>query len=128
MSGDNFHFDITGAPLDKSLDIAFTEHNAIGWAEMDGEQSAKRLVLFWSDSGVTNHNVQFQRFPSPIRSVEEIEPIIKGWLKDADYGREPDHDGDNGKGWRVYNESWTHVAGMWQAFVAIEPCWIWYGK
>lgn len=50
------------------------------------------------------------------------------WLTtSADYGNEPDHDGDNGKGWRVYNENWGRV-GSFYGFVAIKPAWAMYGK
>jgi hypothetical protein len=27
---------------------------------------------------------------------------VTAWLEEVDYGEEPDHDGANGKGWRVY--------------------------
>lgn len=137
VSGDNFHFDITGAPLDKSLGIAFGEWNtAVGWAEVDcGEravgregiwganQSARRLILFWhkDESGL------MIPFPAPL-DVAAVKPFIEAWLKAADYGPQPDQDGSNGKGWRVYNETWTHVADSHYAFVAIEPVWIMYGK
>lgn len=46
----------------------------------------------------------------------------------ADYGRQPDHDGDNEKGWRLYNETWGMVGGDHSAFAAVEPAWAMYGK
>jgi hypothetical protein len=50
------------------------------------------------------------------------------WLAEVDYGNEPDHDGDNGKGWTVYNEAWGHVDGHYSAIIAIAPTWAMYGK
>jgi len=133
VSGDNFSFDITGASLRTCLEIAFSSHSkAVGWAEIPrsenlpsgtGVRHTPRLVLFWTKPEIP----QFQAFLTPM-TVEQVEPIVRAWLAEQSYGREPDHDGDNGRGWRVYNEAWTHVAGMWQAFVAIEPEWIMYGK
>ncbi len=120
---DNFHFDITGASMKKCLDIAFTYHSkAIGWAERK-LKNGKALVLYWSDSNVTGIN----KFPSPL-TAEQVEPMILQWLKDADYGNQPDHDGDNDKGWRVFNEAWGHINSEWQSFVAIQPIWLMYGK
>lgn len=53
---------------------------------------------------------------------------VRAWLEAVEYGPEPNHDGDNKKGWRVFNERYSHVSGLWQAFVAIEPVWLEYGK
>lgn len=81
----------------------------------------KRLILFW-----TKHE-SMTPLPAPM-SAEDAVSFVKAWLAATDYGSEPDHDGDNGKGFRIYNEAWTHVAGLWEAFVAIEPVWMMYGK
>lgn len=130
---DNFHFDISGASLAKSLEIAFTHHKtAVGWVEVrltpklsDGTFSKKNdnssLVLYWADKSGVN------KFPVPL-TFEEVRPMIESWLKKADYGRYPIHDGDNSKSHRVFNETWGHVNGDWEAFVAIEPCWMMNGK
>lgn len=155
MSSDNFHFDLTGVPLDQALAIAFGEHpnsklgrKAKWWGVEPARPRAKRcpscwleypedkpkrldhpmrLVLFWSDPTGTNFG-EFHALPAPMSSTD-IAPIVKAWLDlEASYGHQPDHDGDNGKGWRVYNEQWGHVAGAYQAFVAIEPVWLMYGK
>ena len=51
------------------------------------------------------------------------------WWKQARVEeKEPDHDGNNEKGWRIYNEAWTHINGRWEALVAIKPIWAMYGK
>lgn len=136
MSGDNFHFDMTGVPLADALKIAFCGspgNKAVGWSVLDADDtetvegqhghtsSRKRLVLFWHESGGGTP------LPAPMDAEAAI-PFIKAWLAEADYGKQPDHDGDNGKGWRIYNEAWGHVARNHYAFVAIEPEWIMYGK
>lgn len=136
---DNFHLDITGAALDKCLDIAFgggapgnkTSH----WSTMEpGEKSheavwgankaGSRLVLFWSKPETS---VEALAFLTPL-TAEQVEPIVKAWLAEQNYGSQPDHDGDNGKGWRVYNEAWGHVGGSRYAICGIEPVWLEYGK
>jgi len=50
------------------------------------------------------------------------------WLAEQDYGPEPDHDGSNSKGWRVYNEDWGHVDGCGYSFCAVQPDWAMHGK
>lgn len=134
---DNFHFDLTGVSLPLCLQVAFAgRRKATGWAEVPipteaegspakiwgaGRGTPKRLVFYWvAAEGVTP-------FPVPM-TAEGVEPIVRAWLETAQYGPEPDHDGDNDKGFRVYNEAWGHVGGMYQAFVAIEPIWLMAGK
>ena len=144
---DNFHFDLTGIPLDKCLEVATLHHKAIGYREqirtrgenwgvqvppikVEGIGATKfrpidvRLILFWSDQSI---NDPINRFPA-VMGPAELEPIIKAWLAERQYPPEPDHDGSNHKGWRVYNEQWGKVNDEWQAFAAIEPVWLEYGK
>ncbi len=122
---DNFHFDLTGIPLLICLDIAFSHapgKKAVGWMVQNMEErKLKRLVLFWSDDPAMTP------LPAPLEA-KDAEPFVKAWLSQQNYGPQPDHDGDNGKGWRVYCESWGHVAYNYRAFVAIEPVWLMYGK
>lgn len=118
---DNFEFRITGASLEKSLDIATTQWSkVVGWST---DSNGKRLVLYWT----TTKQPGFYPLPAPLERNEIVE-FVRAWLKSVDYGPEPDHDGDNGKGWTVYNERWGHVANRYEAFVAIEPTWMMYGK
>lgn len=186
---DNFHFDLTGVPLETCLDIAFGSYRKlVGWhveqrgdgplcgsrqamqnalvtaklveepPEVDKKKhtvgttdlsrtlqqvstslrrdgwelraivkrdpSVPRMVLFWSDFDGKNY---MQRLPAPMTATETV-PFVKAWLGSANYGHEPDHDGDNTKGWRVYNESWGHIGQWHSAFAAIEPVWLMHGK
>lgn len=143
---DNFHFDLTGVPLRKSLEIATLEHKAIGWKEQvrtrgeawgvqlpspQGLFPARsrskpidvRIMLYWTDKDVKDLN----RFPA-VMGVDQLETVIKAWLDALMYGPEPDHDGSNSKGWHVYNERYGRVNDEWQTFAAIEPVWLEYGK
>lgn len=47
------------------------------------------------------------------------------WLAEAEYGAEPDHDGCNTRGWRVYNEK---CDGHYGAIIAVAPAWACHGK
>jgi len=120
---DNFHIDVTcqgSKPMLLALEIAFTNcpgSKAIGYRVIEN----KGLVLYWTEADNVTPFLSKMTFA-------EVEPIIQGWLKEQDYGEQPDHDGSNGKGWRVYNEAWGHVNNEWEAFVAIEPAWAMYGK
>lgn len=50
------------------------------------------------------------------------------WLTEQDFGREPDHDGHNKKGWRVITGNWGFVGNDRQAVCAVLPWWAAYGK
>ncbi len=133
---DNHHFDMTDVPLSLALQVAFSQNpTAVAWAELPTDQknqspggvwgasqAKKRLVLFWLERKDISHPLPAKLGP------EAVEPFVRAWLDGADYGPQPDHDGDNGKGFRVYNEAWGHVAGDNGAFVAIEPVWLMHGK
>jgi hypothetical protein len=55
--------------------------------------------------------------------------LVYEWLKTAEYPAEPDHDGSNSRGWRIYKESWGHIDEFgWGSVCAVEPMWIEYGK
>lgn len=122
MTANNFHFDITGANLEKCLEIAKSGHKSVVAWKVDSVANTPRLILYWTPSSTAT------LLPAPLSEVEAISAFVKSWLMWTDYGSEPDHDGHNTKGWRVYNESWGSVNHEWEAFVAIEPVWLMYGK
>lgn len=117
---DNYKFDVTGAPLAKALDLAAATqgHKVKGWRV---DKEGARLVLYWAESP------KAQTLPAPLDG-DAIVTFVKAWLDAVSYGAQPDHDGDNSKGARVYNEAWGHIDREWQAFVAIEPVWLMHGK
>jgi hypothetical protein len=81
------------------------------------------LVLLWSDDTAA----KAQPLPYPM-NVDSAIPLVWNWLEQADYGRQPDHDGDNGKGWTLHRDGWGHVGGSHYAIVGIRPTWAMYGK
>lgn len=137
---DNFHFDMTGVDLAAALGIAFRGApggTATGWAVMalaedvvtdrrnwKGAPGTQRLVLFWGPPSSTKAATPL---PAPL-GVDAAVPFVQAWLDNAKVGSEPNHDGSNSMGWRVYNEDWGHVARDPYAFAAIEPVWLMHGK
>jgi hypothetical protein len=117
---DNLRVDVTseGRELLALVLALFGRRHAEGY-KLDG----KRFVLYWS----LTSTAAVTPFPFKM-TIPQLADFVLGWLSEADYGPEPDHDGDNGKGWRCYNEGWGHIGGEWQAFAAVEPVWAMYGK
>jgi len=81
------------------------------------------MVFFqWKPSG------EFAPFPFKM-DADGCAAFAFRWLAEAEYPREPDHDGDNHKGWRFYNEAWGHVGHYRsEALIAVKPEWQMYGK
>lgn len=138
---DNFHIDITAesdATLTAAIGIAFG-HNCPG-SRCGHYKVAKlkrkvpndtqlyedptgfpALILLWNEEqGSTRH-------PFAMDLTETV-GFVKGWLRNCDFGAEPGHDGDNGRGFRLFTEGWGHVAGHTYAICAVAPAWAMYGK
>lgn len=121
----NFKMDVVSEgdqSLEYAFQIAFGRHSgATHWLVKDNV-----LGFFWVDPKITGHPAQ----PFVVRySAAECADFAKKWLeRGADYGREPDHDGDNGKGWHVSTEGWGHVFGSYAGIVKVAPAWAMYGK
>lgn len=120
----DFRFDITtDRNLEDLLKIAFSRHSkASGWRVENG-----RLILSWHNETAYNKPAKWNAFMTPLDPAG-VAPMVLEWLKGQDFGKEPDTDGHNKKGFRVYNESWGRIGNDPYAFVAIEPEWITYGK
>lgn len=87
------------------------------------EPKERRLVFYWTKID----RPDFVAFPFTL-DPDGAADFAARWLAEEDYGKQPDHDGDNGRGWRLYCEGWGHVDSEYQAFVAISPRWAMYGK
>lgn len=123
---DNFKVNIYAEGKD-TLQVAlslFDRRKTIGW-QVKIVNKRPRLILFWSTSSVALGVIT--PLPAPLDTAGAAD-FVWNWLQHADYGPEPDHDGDNGKGFHVWCDDWGHVEELWQAFVAIEPEWAMYGK
>lgn len=118
---DNYKFDIAGAPLSKALDIATTEHSKVTHWRVEKTEDMPRLILYWTDSSKATP------LPAPLEGSGLTE-FIKSWLDNVEYGTTFWGDAETGKGCRVFNEDWGHVGGEWQAFFAVEPYLLLYGK
>lgn len=79
------------------------------------------LILLWHEEKGS------VKLPSPIDAAGSCE-LAWNWLMEQDYGPEPDQDGDNEKGFRVYCNHWGHVEGYHYAIIGIVPAWAMYGK
>lgn len=121
---DNRHIDIT-ARNEEDFNLAMqiicrTEwgsRKVVGFAV---EQNT--FVLYWTKAD------KMQPLPYDM-TPQQITAFVWGWLQGAQpIDREPDHDGDNKKGFRVFNEAWGHVFNQSQAFAGITPVWAMYGK
>lgn len=126
---DNFKFDITSdRDLEAILKLALKGApggKVVAYRVEQQEKEPTRLVLCWHESARDSIPLL-----APV-TVEGLFPLVIAWLDNHDYfkkTRGPDHDGDNGRGFRVYNESWGRVGGDSYAFAAVEPEWAWYGK
>lgn len=96
-----------------------TSHHATTSHELDS--GTPTLILFWHEERGS--------LPLPYAlEIDEAIPFVCGWLKKAQRGPEPDHDGDNGDGWRVFTGAWGSVAGHHYSIVAVQPAWAMYGK
>ncbi len=114
---DNFEINVISEgdkQLLQALELAFGKHTAVGWSAKNGQ-----LVFYRYESS--------EMIPLPYgMEADQAFQFAKGWLeKSAKWGKEPDHDGDNGKGWRVFNQQsgFTH-----SVLVAVAPEWAQYGK
>ncbi len=133
----NFNVDITSkGDIEPAMALAFRKHGiAVGFSvqEVDRKEDVtswtpklsreQRLVFFWAEP---NKKEGFK--PLPNVGSATAAAIATRWLDLIDYGPEPDHEGSNGKGWRIYNEAWGHVGHEWAAIVAVTPRWAMYGK
>ena len=141
---DNFKIDVYcegTQSLHDALAIVLRQHRLLrGWSVEPATKEGKptRMILYWmEDKAASPFPFDVSRGDMPQKVGRErdtkdrlpwLVDMVEGWLMSLDYGRQPNHDGDNGRGWRVYTESWGHVAGNHHTACAIEPARAWYGK
>ncbi|MDR9781847.1 hypothetical protein [Rhizobium redzepovicii] len=137
---DNFHIDITAegkTSLQKAIEIAFA-HNAPGRkAESYSVVTLAKTVVNDLPHGLDGKTALILRWSGAEKQlgavnlkldVEGAVDFATRWLAEQNFGREPDHDGDNGRGWRVFVGAWGHVGGDHYAILGIVPSWAMYGK
>jgi hypothetical protein len=133
---DNYHFDIAAEgrkAFELAMKFAFNDDGGMDPPHMEHKargyriDPAKGLIFYWSvDSDGTAKN-GVSKLPYEMKLKAAVE-FAWSWLEAQDYPPEPDHDGSNHKGWRVYNEAWNRIGDEWGAFAAIQPEWMMYGK
>lgn len=126
---DNFKIDIAWeGDLRKAMEIAFSRYSNVKAYKIDPK---KGLMFFWfyeePKYGETGNRSGSIALPFKMDAAGAADFATR-WLAEQDYGREPDHDGSNAKGWRIYNDEWSRVDGYAYSICAIKPCWMEYGK
>lgn len=113
---DNFCLDVTARfpeVLHLAMSIVARQHDrVVGYQLSDG-----KLVAYWAEGTDGMMKLPFAM------TIIGFANFALDWLESADYGKEPDHDGDNSKGWRVQSG-----AGEWRILCTIEPVWAMHGK
>lgn len=139
---DNFHIDVIApgrAALDAAIAVVFQVHRAathyavLNTPKEDDEEGrlsdrpGSTLVLYWSDP-------RDVKGASPLAfplTLDNASDFVWQWLRgpgQESASPEPDHDGSNGHGWRVFNEAWGHVYGSHYAVCGVQHAWMMYGK
>ena len=91
------------------------------------------LSLLWGD------HKRGEALPliAPLDDADAIALQVQSWLKTVEYGRQPDHDGDNSKGFRLLGakgpamypaDSWRSCDWDFYSVLTVQPKWIEYGK
>lgn len=126
---DNFRIDVNAAGdilLRDVMRIVFTRHShATHYMLWPG----KGLVFFWTEPRAAEQVGAPEPIGFPFKmDADGAAEFARRWLADTEYPKQPDHDGDNSKGWRVYNEAWGHIGNYWSAIIAVQPTWAMHGK
>lgn len=111
--------------FDLAMQLACSDHKSVkGWSIYQKEKF-RHLVLHWC---VPDGNTKINQFPFEMNTEQAIS-FAWGWLeKEPIAYSQPDHDGDNDRGFHIFNESWGYVNSDWSALIAIKPIWAMYGK
>lgn len=85
-----------------------------------------RLAFFWSTPKGEINDAAHPFIVKPSNLTLAL--MIDAWLTETEFPQQPDHDGSNSRGWRIYNETWGHVEGSFYGCFAVEPRWQMHGK
>jgi len=150
---DNCVISISGqGPDNFSKAMSFFFIHKLHTVKMYAVDPKKGMILYWHMSDIvrakscaTEFTTHVNSLPTPRTSgggviqplpyemdFEAATHFAWNWLLTPAAGKMrgnvPDHDGDNGPAWLVYNEEWSHVDNDSTALVAIKPIWAMYGK
>jgi hypothetical protein len=128
----HFLVDVTGHGRDnlaRALAIAFTttvdssRPKRATHFRIDG---TRQLTLFASRLRSGDLVNTAEPFSNPF-TYEEALAFVWDWLQKVEYPQD-EHDGASIEGWRVFNQQFGIVDGCWEAFIAIQPMWIYIPK
>lgn len=122
---DNFHINVISEGRDnlkRCFEIILDKYTRITGYRISLE---KGLIFLQYDD--LTYNKDNMKLPFTL-DVDGATDFAMRWLSAQDYGNEPDHDGDNGKGWQIYTEGWGHVGSDYHSVCAVKPAWAMYGK
>jgi hypothetical protein len=149
---DNFHIEIVARGQEvmaRGLEIAFAAHGgkADGWGVVgvDPPSDEKKdrydnrapsllgvvnvphyVLTFYSSRPETRFD--YNSFPVPV-DAKDAAKVAFDWLKQkGEYGDQPDHDGDNERGFYLFCNTWGHVLGSHYGIVGVGPAWAMLGK
>lgn len=91
------------------------------------ENQQPTIFIYWTKPNSVVGLGGFTPFPFEA-DLDFVAGFIDLWLKQVEYEREPDHDGDNSRGFFAFNEAWGHVNGEHECCLAVQPMWAMHGK
>lgn len=124
---DNFHFDVSSCAEDHlslALELAFSgdcQRMAIGYVRKEIKGIDTLVLLSY------NKYPNSIPFPAPL-DVYDSTIIVRSFLKNTKSQEQPDHDGYNKLGFRVFNNEWAKVDGIDGSICGIQPAWLVYSK
>lgn len=136
MAGDNFQVSVAGDSYEQfsmAIDLIWNEQpyrKAYHYYINDEHvPSHSRIVLIWTeDVSIPHSRYKIQSLPYPLDKVAG-KAFLWNWLQQARYPEQPDHDGDNEKGFYISNgDFWGHVDGRWDTILEVLTDWQMYGK
>lgn len=84
------------------------------------------MVFFWGAGDCCGKEARPLPYPMDLTAAAEF---IWNWLKTAEPGHEPDHDGSNEQGWLLEcGNDVKRLLGSPYAFLAVKPVWHEYWK
>lgn len=127
IMSDNFSLKVCSAGkdhFDMSLKMCFS--NSPGSkAKYYSVNEKFGMILYWSKPEEEQNS---QPLPYEM-DLNASGDFVWNWLKNTKYPKQPDHDGDNSKGFFITNgDGWGHVNGSFYSIVAVQPEYMMHGK
>jgi predicted TIM-barrel enzyme len=127
----HFLVDVTASGRDAlahALALAFAQTIGGGHKRALQVAEAGRALIFFhrAPKNLGGRPWTVRELPAPLELDGAVETAWH-WLRQADYGRD-EHDGGADQGWHVFNGPFGIVDEVPEAFVAVEPTWIYLPK